>query len=270
MIRIAQGAQLALQQDVLALAHRLHEVGVRVRDVRADALRQIRHLRHEHVKIERLLVVQAGQQRILDVQRVRELGAQHVRVIQLAKLQADLLVLVAVERRNARLGGAKGVLPQALLLELIKLDMIRHHDLRALGDENLRLRHALGDHLIQLAQERLDVQRHARADDVDHIRAAHAAGQQMQRKATVIVDDRVSRVRAALETDDNVGLGGEHIGDLALALVAPVCADDSAYHGRFNPFHKEKTADAAVLPYPIPRGRGSSAEGPQRRCRPDY
>ena len=35
---------------------------------------------------------------------MRELFTQHLRIIQLADLKADLLELVAVERRNAGLG----------------------------------------------------------------------------------------------------------------------------------------------------------------------
>ena len=42
---------------------------------------------------------------------------------------------------------------------------------------------------------------------------------------------RMCRIVSALETDDHVGVGREHIDDLALALIAPLRAD----HG--NCFH---------------------------------
>ena len=54
----------------------------------------------------------------------------------------------------------------------------------------------------------------------------------MQSKATVIVDDRVAGVAAALKTHDDVRRLREHIGNLALSLVAPAGADDCLYHNR--------------------------------------
>ena len=42
----------------------------------------------------------------------------------------------------------------------------------------------------------------------------------------VVADDRVAGVVAALVADDDVGPLGEQVGDLSLALVAPLGADD--------------------------------------------
>jgi hypothetical protein len=41
-----------------------------------------------------------------------------------------------------------------------------------------------------------------------------------------VADDRVARVRAALVAADEFGALGEQVDDLALALVAPLRADD--------------------------------------------
>ena len=91
----------------------------------------------------------------------------------------------------------------------------------------------------KLLEEKLDIQRNARAKHVDHARRTHAAGQQMERKTAIIIDDGMTGIRAALETNHNVRLGGQHIGDLALALVAPIRANNRTDHGRFNPFQSK-------------------------------
>ena len=52
----------------------------------------------------------------------------------------------------------------------------------------------------------------------------------MQRKLPVIIDDCMSGVRSTLKTDDDIGILGKHIGDLALALIAPICSDNRFYH----------------------------------------
>ena len=61
----------------------------------------------------------------------------------------------------------------------------------------------------------------------------------MERKTAIIIDDGMTGIRAALETNHNVRLGGQHIGDLALALVAPIRANNRTDHGRFNPFQSK-------------------------------
>jgi hypothetical protein len=75
-----------------------------------------------------------------------------------------------------------------------------------------------------------------------HLRVDHAPGAEDARLAPedpgrheaeleglAVGDDRVPRVRAALVAADDVRVLGEQVDDLALALVAPLRADD---HGR--------------------------------------
>ena len=70
----------------------------------ANALGKLGQLDDQRLQIDRLPVIEVDDHRVLDIQRVGELLAQHIRIIQLAELQADLLEFVAVERRNARFG----------------------------------------------------------------------------------------------------------------------------------------------------------------------
>lgn len=52
----------------------------------------------------------------------------------------------------------------------------------------------------------------------------------MERKLPVIVDDGVPGIASALKADDNVRLGGEHIGNLAFPFVAPVGSNNRFDH----------------------------------------
>ena len=53
----------------------------------------------------------------------------------------------------------------------------------------------------------------------------------MELELLALADDRVAGVVAALEAHDHVGPLGEQVGDLPLALVAPLGADyDHAWH----------------------------------------
>ena len=54
----------------------------------------------------------------------------------------------------------------------------------------------------------------------------------MELELLAAAHDRVAGVVAALEAHDRAGALGEQVGDLALALVAPLGADyDNAWHG---------------------------------------
>ena len=108
--------------------------------------------------------------------------------------------------------------------------MIGHHYLRTLGDENFRLRNARGDNTFNLLFELFNIERHTVAYNIDGSGLTYARGQQMERKLTVIVDDGMTGVRTALETNDHIGLRGEHIGNFSLTLIAPVSSDNCSDH----------------------------------------
>ena len=73
---------------------------------------------------------------------------------------------------------------------------------------------------------------HLRVDDdavADHAQLAGVEDprrDQVELERLAAADDRVAGVVAALEAHDGVGLLGEQVGDLPLALVAPLGADD--------------------------------------------
>ena len=74
----------------------------------------------------------------------------------------------------------------------------------------------------------------------------------MERKASVLVDDSMSRIGAALKTDDDVRLTGKHIRDLSFSLVAPVGADDRTHHKKHPFFLAPHGAHTIfILPHPL-------------------
>ena len=73
--------------------------------------------------------------------------------------------------------------------------------------------------------QRLRIDHHAIADDGELAAAHHAGGQQRQFVDRAVDDQGVAGIMAALEADDDVGLLGEPVDDLALAFVAPLGPD---------------------------------------------
>ena len=141
--------------------------------------------------------------------------------------------LVLVGRADAAAGGADlaGALVAALagaLAGAVELAVQRQDQGRVLGDAQAS--RADGDALaaqpLDLLEQRPGVDHDAVADQRELARAHHARGQQRELVGAAVDDQRVAGIVAALEADHDVGPLGEPVDDLALALVAPLGADD--------------------------------------------
>ena len=89
---------------------------------------------------------------------------------------------------------------------------------------------------VQLLDQHLRVEHDAGAQHAQGARPENAARHQPQLVGLVAEHERVAGVVASLVAGDDVGPLGEQVDDLALALVAPLGADDHrAGHGYAAP-----------------------------------
>ena len=88
---------------------------------------------------------------------------------------------------------------------------------------------------VDLLEQHRQVDHDAVADDRRAAGREDAAGQQVQGVLLVADDDGVAGVVAAVELDDVVDAAAEQVGRLALALVAPLGADDDDRGHRCSP-----------------------------------
>ena len=102
--------------------------------------------------------------------------------------------------------------------------------MRLLGNQELAGNvHALGLDGLDLVLQDDRVDDDAVADDVHGIRTENAGGNGVKDKAVPVEDQRVARIRAALEAGDYLVVRGQHVDHLSLALVAPLEAEDHVY-----------------------------------------
>ena len=87
-------------------------------------------------------------------------------------------------------------------------------------------RDALPAQALDLGDERVRIEHDAVADDRELARAHDARRQERELVGLGADDEGVAGVVAALEAHDDVGLVGQPVDDLALALVAPLGAND--------------------------------------------
>ena len=106
--------------------------------------------------------------------------------------------------------------------------MLRQDERDAFGDAEIfgRNQHALGGDALDFLEKSPGVNDHAVADERELAGADDAGGQQAELVLDAVDDQRVARIVAALETNDDIGAAGQPIDDFAFAFIAPLGADD--------------------------------------------
>ena len=227
-----QRALGALEQDGPAAVEHVPREACRVGDVLLDpvAVGQVVLGHRLQVELGRLGV--RAQLEPLGVHRRGHLLAQDLLVEQVLDADAEPGRLVGVAGADAAARGADLELAQLRLARVVEQRVVGHDQVRVGADAQAREVDALGPQVVELAGQHLRVDHHAVAD------RAQPAGVEDPRRDQVelplrpaVADDRVAGVVAALEADHHVRVLGEEVGDLPLALVAPLGAhDDDAGH----------------------------------------
>ena len=177
----------------------------------------------DFIRVERGAVVNCAEDDVFIIEHFLEAGAKALGLEQFTDLKADFKVFVGIERRDARFGGAEAFGAEAFFLELVEQNVIGHHQLRPVGDEDFWMDPGCGEGIV-FGKKAFEVERYSRSEHVCDMIIADARRQEVEGEAALFVDDGVAGVRAALIADDNIRFGGEKIGHLSFPLVPPVCA----------------------------------------------
>jgi hypothetical protein len=141
--------------------------------------------------------------------------------------QTDPRSLVGIRRADAALRRAEAVPAETTLGDTVQLAVVRHDQVRVAGQHQPGGVDPAALQRVHLLDEHFGVDDDPRPDDGDAARIEDPGRDQMERVTLALDDDRVAGVVAALIADDEIGLLGQEVGDLALALVAPLHADES-------------------------------------------
>ena len=226
VVEVEEGGLGALEQHVLAELERLVGEVDRVGHVGLDPRRQLAEVEvGDLVDRRRQLVVDLGEQLGLVLEHQLELLAEDLGVVHVLHAQADPGGLVGVGRTDAALGGAQLVLAEVALGHPVHQLVVRQDQVGAGGD--LEPGAALAPPLehVDLVEQHLGIDDHAVADHRRDVVVEDARGDELQGEGLAVDDERVPRVVPALVADDQVHLLGEEVGELALALVAPLGSD---------------------------------------------
>ena len=140
--------------------------------------------------------------------------------------------LVGVTGADAALGRADLELSELRLARRVEHHVVRHDQVRVGRDLEARGVDAPAPEAVELADQDPRVDHDAVPDRARLARIEDPRRDQVELELVALADDRVAGVVAALEANDDVGLLGNQVDDLALALIAPLGADyDYSWHG---------------------------------------
>ncbi len=263
MVEVEEGGLGALEHDLLAglerLVHQVHRVG----DARCQAGSDVVEVAPgDVVGRQRQLVVDLGQDGVLLLEHHVELLAEDLAVEQVLDPQAHPGRLVGVGRPDPALGRAQLGAPEVALGQLIELLVVREDEVGVPAEHQVRGVDPPALQRVDLVQQDRGVDDHAVADDVHRGGVQDAARHQPDGEVLVAHHDGVAGVVAALVAHHHVHLGGEDVGQLPLALVAPLGAHD---HRAGHEHLLGRTASAEAPSHAAGGGRSIPKARPRRR-----
>ena len=134
--------------------------------------------------------------------------------------------LVLVAGSDAAAGGADREPSEPHLRRPVEQHVVRHDQVRRARDAQAVDRDPALLQGVELAAQHPGVDDGPVADDAELARVEDPRRDQVQLERLAVAHDRVPGVVAALEPHHHVAALGEQVDDLALALVAPLGADD--------------------------------------------
>ena len=246
MVDVEQRALRALEDDVAALVEVLPGQPRGVGDVLLDpvAVGEVVLGHRLQVEVGRLRV--RAQREPLGLHRGHDLLLQDLLVEQVLHADPEPRGLVGVGRADAAPRRADLQLAELRLARVVEQHVVRHDQVRVGADLQAGEVDALGAQVVELVGQDLRVDHDAVADRARLAGVEDPGRDQVELPLHAVADDRVAGVVAALEADHEVRVLGEQVGDLALALVAPLGADDddAGHFGR--PVYEAKRARGAA------------------------
>ncbi len=167
-----------------------------------------------------------SQRQAFGLERGDDLLLQDLLVEQILDANPQPGRLVRIAGSDPASGRADLKAPELHLTGVVQQHVVGHDQVRVGRDPDRADVDAAAAKLLKLVGQHPGVDHDAVADHAQLARVQDPRWHQVQLPGLAVPDDRVAGVVAALEADDRVGLLGEQVGDLALALIAPLGADD--------------------------------------------
>ena len=217
----------ALEDDDLAVVQRPVGERRRIGDELLEAVAEGQVLVAHRLQVQGRVAREWAQAQPLGLERGHDLLLEDLLVEHVLHADAQAGGLVGVARADAALRRADLELAELGLAGVVEHQVVGHDQVRVGADPQAADVDPVGPQVVDLLGQHARVDDHAVADHAQLAGVEDAAGDQVELPRLPLAHDRVAGVVAALEADDDLGALGEQVDDLALALIAPLGADDA-------------------------------------------
>jgi hypothetical protein len=227
VVDVEHRALRALEQhDRLVLLERVPDQPRAVGDLGLELVAVGDVLLDHRVQVERGVAGVGAQREPLGLERRGDLLAQDLLVEHVLHADPQARRLVGVAGADAAAGGADLERAEPRLAGVVEQQVVGHDQVAVGRHPQAAGVDARGAQRDQLVDQDLRVDDDAVADDAALAGVEDPRRHEVELPLAIAAHDRVAGVVAALEAHDRVGALGEQVGDLALALIAPLGADD--------------------------------------------
>jgi len=233
VVDIEHGALGSLEEHRLVLVQELPGQAGGIGDVLLQAVPVGQVLLGHGMQVQRRVALEGSQRQALGLQGGGDLLLQDLLVEQVLDSNAQPRRLVGVAGPDAAPRGPDLQASQAGLARGVQQQVVGHDQVGVGRDPQAAHVDPPSPQAVDLLGQHLGVDDDAVADHARLARVEDPRRDQVELPLDALAHDRVAGVVAALEADDRVRPLGEQVGDLPLALIAPLGADyDDPRHAR--------------------------------------
>ncbi len=234
-----------------------------VRDVLLETVPEDQVFLGHRPQVQRRILLEGPQRQALGLHRGDDLLLQDLLVEKVLHADAQTRGLVGVAGADAPAGGADLQSAELGLAGGVEQQVVGHDQVGVGRDPQPADVDPPRPQRVELVDQHARVDHDSVADHAALARIQDPRGDQVELPLLIAPHDRVAGVVAALKSHDGVAVLGEQVGDLALALIAPLGADYD------YPWHECCSLGGRALSRPVrprpPGGRGTPCAGPRRR-----
>src|SRR5215211_87107 len=197
-----------------------------IRDVWLEAMAIAQVLLGHRVEIEALVLGEGPQHLPLRLQRGHDLLAQDLGIEQVLDADPQAGRLVGIAGSDAALRRPDLELAEPGLARGVEHHVVRHDQVRVRRDPQAAYLDAPPSQALELADQHCGVDHDPVSDNAGLAGVEDPGRDQVELELLAVAHDRMPGVVAALKAHDHVGPLGEQVGELSLALVAPLGTHD--------------------------------------------
>src|SRR5438477_594005 len=148
---------------------------------------------------------------------------------QIVETDADACNFIGISRADAAPGRIDAIGSSGLIFHFIQNFMIWHNNMSAIRDKQVVDSNRMLLEIVKFGEQILWIDGGSSSHNADAGWIEDTARNQVQLKLSIIIDNGMAGIAAALEAHAQVAICTQQINEFAFPFIAPLCADNNGY-----------------------------------------